>query len=109
MITTGQIEIFWDALVQCNRAKTQRETESIIQDAIEQYEQSKWVSVDNYLPPLRKEAIVKTARGRITVDILTKHDDGTFAFEYHHGDGYDYTVTNWMPLPEFKELRNESN
>jgi hypothetical protein len=74
-----------------------------MRQAIEAAMQAAWISVDNYLPTLRKEVIVKTVSGRITSDVLRKYDDGSFGFEYHYGDGlHDYTVTHWMPLQEYK-------
>ena len=103
MITTEQIEIFWNALAQCNRAKTQRETESIIQDAIEQYEQSKWVNVADRMPDIDVEVIVADKYTNIHTDHLRP-----FAGVWYN-DGGRKTITHWQPLPEFKELRNESN
>ena len=83
--------------------KTYADQDVKARDVIEAAMQAAWISVDNYLPPLRKEVIVKTVSGRITSDVLRKYDDGSFGFEYHYGDGlHDYTVTHWIPLSEYK-------
>jgi hypothetical protein len=72
--------------------------------AIQAAIQAAWVSVDDKLPPLRTEVLVKTGAGRITTDVLTKYDDGSFGFEFYVCDGlFERIVTHWMPLPEFKE------
>ena len=72
--------------------------------AIQAAIQAAWVSVDEALPPLRTEVLVKTGTGRITTDVLTKYDDGSFGFEFYVCDGLvERIVTHWMPLPEFKE------
>jgi hypothetical protein len=104
MITTEQIDIFWNALKECNRAKTQRETESIIQDAIERYEQSKWSRFDvndkTTYPKLHKDVVIDQ-------EFCAAFSGDTWYTDDH--DLADQNVTYWMPLPEFKERSDESN
>jgi hypothetical protein len=72
--------------------------------AIQAAIQAAWVSVDDYLPPLKKEVIVKTGHGEITYDELEKDKYGGFNFSalYDNSDPL-FAPTHWMPLPEFKE------
>lgn len=65
--------------------------------ALEAYEQSKWISVEDRLPCLPSEAVVSVEY--IVYDNLNNqvsHDYFTSHGEWNH---YQQHVTHWQPLP----------
>jgi hypothetical protein len=103
MITQKQIDIIHDASIRCMKSRTLTEQESIIEDSIKEYEQSKWVRFD-------------------INDRTTYPEAGEYAFQYlvmtphvvqplciiAHWDGRkwfanqrDIEVTHWQEFPAY--------
>lgn len=98
MITDEQISIACSAYNSSDAAHSQL---AAMRKALEAYEQSKWISVEDRLPCLPSEAVVSVEY--IVYDNLNNqvsHDYFTSHGEWNH---YQQHVTHWQPLPEFKE------
>jgi hypothetical protein len=114
MITQKQIDIIHDAAIRCMKSRTLTEQESIIEDSIKEYEQSKWVRFDykdqSTWPEHGDSVLVLIDKGFLKeigalekayfADFMTK--DFYCDFDVYYCDeasGY-FAVTHWQPLPE---------
>ena len=103
MIRDKHIDIFHDAAIYCMKAKTLIEQEDIIEEAIEEYEQSKWIRFDpedvNTMPAHGDSVLCVIPKGSYHYSMTAcTFDYGTRKF-YKDCDDSE-SVTHWQPLPE---------
>lgn len=79
----------------------------LMRKALEAYEQSKWVSIDDRLPPLGEMVLAYRPNAHLSNDphykitFITDREQTSPTNIKHTWDCW-CEVSHWMPLPEFK-------
>ena len=114
MITNKQIDIIHDAAIHCMKAATLTEQESIIEDALEEYEQNKWVKFDyrdkstwpengdNVIVTIDPDFLEEIGCENKTyfADFNVRGDYCDFEVYYCDEASGHYAITHWQPMPE---------
>ena len=100
MITEEQVTVLLKAFYPRAYAPCEEEIE-LMGQALEVYEQSKWVSVNDRLPELDVYVLVRYADGSCGISHVKKWNTISVWADSIWVDNEN--VTHWQPLPEFKE------